>query len=440
MRPGARVDGGERADRLDDAGVVDERVDPPEGLARAGDRRLDLGELGDVAGHRLGLGAALAQPGGERGDALGASGRAAARAAPSAAIASAAAAPMPRLAPVMITDFPASWPMRALPRDALLLPMKGSMAPERQGASAAGVVVSAGEIGLGSGAKPPRSPDAAPCTPSMRARSAMAADLEALTARLLDGGEGGRRRGGGRDRGRRRQPVDRGAQRRAGAGRARRGGRPRAPGADRPAAGLRLVERHRAPTTIAAMAERAVAMAREAPEDRWCGLAEPGRARARTGTPPRSTSWTPRRCRRRRSCRRRRWRPRRRRWRCRASARWTRAGAGWSASRMHLAASNGFSGGYARTGHSIQAVAICGEGTAMERDYAFESRVHRADLPAPEEIGRLAGERDRGARRRRQAADRRLAGALRRAGGLRADRAPGAGDQRQPPSRAARAG
>ena len=35
-------------------------------------------------------------------------------AAPSAAIASAAAAPMPRLAPVRITDFPESWPMRAL--------------------------------------------------------------------------------------------------------------------------------------------------------------------------------------------------------------------------------------------------------------------------------------------------------------------------------------
>ena len=60
---------------------------------------------------------------------------------------------------------------------------------------------------------------------------------------------------------------------------------------------------------------------------------------------------------------------------------------------MHLAATNGFSGGYARTGHSLQAVAICGEGTAMERDYAFESRSHRADLPDPAEVGRLAGER-----------------------------------------------
>jgi PmbA protein len=38
-------------------------------------------------------------------------------------------------------------------------------------------------------------------------------------------------------------------------------------------------------------------------------------------------------------------------------------------------------------------VAICGEGTAMERDYAFESRAHRAELPDPAGIGRLAGER-----------------------------------------------
>ena len=29
----------------------------------------------------------------------------------------------------------------------------------------------------------------------------------------------------------------------------------------------------------------------------------------------------------------------------------------------------------------------------MERDYAFESRAHRGDLPEPSEVGRLAGER-----------------------------------------------
>jgi PmbA protein len=69
------------------------------------------------------------------------------------------------------------------------------------------------------------------------------------------------------------------------------------------------------------------------------------------------------------------------------------AGASWSRTKVHLAASNGFSGGYGRSSHAVQAVAITGEGTAMERDYAFESRTHRDDLPAPETIGRLAGER-----------------------------------------------
>ena len=74
------------------------------------------------------------------------------------------------------------------------------------------------------------------------------------------------------------------------------------------------------------------------------------------------------------------------------------AGAGWSASRIasrrHATASPA---AMRRTGHSLQAVAICGEGTGMERDYAFESRAHRADLPDPAEVGRLAGR----ARRRR---------------------------------------
>ena len=69
------------------------------------------------------------------------------------------------------------------------------------------------------------------------------------------------------------------------------------------------------------------------------------------------------------------------------------AGASFGATRIHLAATNGFSGGYARTSHGVQAVAICGDGLGMERDYAFESRTHGADLPSPEEIGRLAGER-----------------------------------------------
>lgn len=69
------------------------------------------------------------------------------------------------------------------------------------------------------------------------------------------------------------------------------------------------------------------------------------------------------------------------------------ANASYSHRRMWMAASNGFSGGYARTGHVLSTVAITGEGTGMERDYAGESRVFAADLPTPEEIGLLAAER-----------------------------------------------
>ena len=77
-----------------------------------------------------------------------------------------------------------------------------------------------------------------------------------------------------------------------------------------------------------------------------------------------------------------------------------------SASVMHrrlwMAGTNGFSGGYARSSHGISAVAITGEGTGMERDWASESRVWAEDLPTPEEIGRRAGDRTvarRGARK-----------------------------------------
>lgn len=146
------------------------------------------------------------------------------------------------------------------------------------------------------------------------------------------------------------------------------------------------------PDTMAAMAERAVAMAREAPEDPWCGLAEPEQL-ARTWdlaalelvdpAGPSSPADLEEVA-----------------LRAEAAAlavpgvsKMDAAGAGWTSGALHLAATNGFSGGYARTARSIQAVAICGEGLRMERDYASETRTHGANLPSPEEIGRKAGER-----------------------------------------------
>lgn len=60
---------------------------------------------------------------------------------------------------------------------------------------------------------------------------------------------------------------------------------------------------------------------------------------------------------------------------------------------VHLAASNGFSGGYARSSTSVSAVAFTGSGTAMERDYAGEGRIYQSDLPDLTEIGTLAATR-----------------------------------------------
>jgi len=70
-------------------------------------------------------------------------------------------------------------------------------------------------------------------------------------------------------------------------------------------------------------------------------------------------------------------------------------GAGVSANRgvTALATSHGFSGGYATTSHSISASVVAGEGGGMQRDYAWRSARHAADLLSPEEIGRRAAAR-----------------------------------------------
>ena len=58
-----------------------------------------------------------------------------------------------------------------------------------------------------------------------------------------------------------------------------------------------------------------------------------------------------------------------------------------------LATSHGFLGQYAATRFSRSTSVIAGEGTGMERDYDFSSRLHFPDLETPEKIGRTAGER-----------------------------------------------
>ena len=69
------------------------------------------------------------------------------------------------------------------------------------------------------------------------------------------------------------------------------------------------------------------------------------------------------------------------------------AGAGAGLGGLVLATSHGFLGQYVGSRFSRSASVIAGQGTAMERDYEFSSRLHFADLDSPEEIGRKAGER-----------------------------------------------
>ncbi len=143
--------------------------------------------------------------------------------------------------------------------------------------------------------------------------------------------------------------------------------------------------------TIQALAERAVAMAREAPEDPNAGLANSAQlaqawdSAALDLTDPAPEPGAAM---------------------LEASARdveaealrakgitQVEAAAAYSRRQLHLVATNGFSGGYGRTSTSLSAVAFTGQGVKMQRDYAGESRVYAADMPEAKAIGQLAAER-----------------------------------------------
>jgi len=64
-----------------------------------------------------------------------------------------------------------------------------------------------------------------------------------------------------------------------------------------------------------------------------------------------------------------------------------------SASTIALATSGGFAGAYRTTGHGCTVVAVAGDGASMQRDYAGHSARHREDLESAVEIGTKAGER-----------------------------------------------
>lgn len=141
---------------------------------------------------------------------------------------------------------------------------------------------------------------------------------------------------------------------------------------------------------IDALVERAVAMAREAPEDAWAGLAP--QERLMHGAPPQldlddggEAS------------------PESLREAALAAEDAARAVAGvtnsegGSASAARsiwaLATSHGFAAAYATTSYGLSASVLAGEGGAMVRDYAYHSTRRRHDLESAAAIGSRAGKR-----------------------------------------------
>jgi len=69
------------------------------------------------------------------------------------------------------------------------------------------------------------------------------------------------------------------------------------------------------------------------------------------------------------------------------------AGASWRLAGVVLATSHGFTGSYLTSRHGLSMTAIAGDGTGMERDYDYDYRTFLEDMEAPELIGKRAAER-----------------------------------------------
>ena len=144
------------------------------------------------------------------------------------------------------------------------------------------------------------------------------------------------------------------------------------------------------PTSMAALVERALAMAREAPEDPWAGLAPADRLLQ--GAPPEldlddGAAVDPAQLKAMALAAEDA---------ARAVAGVTNSEGGGASAARHvwaLATSTGFAAAYATSGHGVSASVLAGEGSGMERDHAHHSTRLARHLDRPEEIGRRAGDR-----------------------------------------------
>lgn len=147
------------------------------------------------------------------------------------------------------------------------------------------------------------------------------------------------------------------------------------------------------PEARAKLVERAVAMAKLAPEDPYAGLADPDRL-ARGPLPDLDLydATEP-------SAETLEERARAAEAAARAVPKVTNSDGGsasWSAARWTMVTSGGFAGVHRASGFSLGASAIAGDDTGMENGYDGRSTRWQADLPTPEAIGAEAGRRAAG--------------------------------------------
>jgi PmbA protein len=141
--------------------------------------------------------------------------------------------------------------------------------------------------------------------------------------------------------------------------------------------------------SIDKLVERAVAMAKLAPEDPYCGLAPtellqknppdlelyddtlmtPAKLKSRAHDVEAATAAV------------------------KGVDRAEGSSASFSSSAIYFKTSHGFSGGWRSSRHGLSGVAIAEKDGAMERDYSYEGARWFEDLPSPDTIGREAGER-----------------------------------------------
>jgi PmbA protein len=143
------------------------------------------------------------------------------------------------------------------------------------------------------------------------------------------------------------------------------------------------------PRALEPLVERVIAMAKVAPEDPYCGLADPSQLANNfadleldDGSDPKADELVARAQVAEEAA-------------LAISGVTNSGGAGASFGRaaISLVTSDGFAGHYGGSTHSVSCSVLAGEGVEMERDYDYSTARHFADLEDPTKIGREAGEK-----------------------------------------------